>query len=49
MIEITREADIRLEVMSYGRSTKEKEKKTDNKQLIWKERKRKNKIKTKNK
>ena len=39
MTEITSEADIRLEVMSYGCRRKAKEKKTDNEQLTWKKKK----------
>ena len=39
MTEITRETDIRLEVMRYGCRRKVKEKKTDNEQLIWKRKK----------
>ena len=46
MTEITGEADIRLELMSYGCRSKLKEKKTDNEQLIWK---RKKKLKTEKK
>ena len=45
MTEITREGDIKLDVISYGCRRKAKEKKTDNEQLTWK-RKKKNKLKT---
>ena len=47
MTEITREGDIKLEVISYGCRRKAKDKKTDNEQLTWKRKKKsKNKLKT---
>ena len=45
MTEITKEADIKLEVISNGCRRKTKEKKTDKEQLIWKKKKE-EKIKT---